>query len=46
MSIAYKGYLVRSSISGTWIEKWDRLICWADDAAQAKRIIDELTRED
>lgn len=44
---AYKGYLVKqASTSGprdTFIEKDGQLIGWANDVADARRIIDELT---
>ena len=41
---AYKGYLIRQSRAGTWIEKGGVLIGWAADEDDAKHIIRELTR--
>ena len=41
---AYKGYLIKNSRNGTWIEKDGYLIAWTKDIPEAKREIDELTR--
>ncbi len=42
--VAHRGYLIRfNRIAGTcWVEKDGTLICWAQDANDARRQIDAL----
>ena len=41
--MAYRGYLICTTLLGHFfVEKDGRLICWADNATDAKRKIDVL----